>query len=298
MFQNIEVQWKAKDPVRAGYRRSGKALGLQGNNRNKNNVRQPGSDGNDGLKGNNTVFNRFGGGSNRPGVDIFKEGAKLYSDPSLKKQGRAVQHPRQMKREPNIPTKRSLQQQQQSQISNSVRHQSPESSRKAIFHKRAVSIPEERWNCGVLCPDRDLLNQELDNEISKYRKNSWSKEPMNPEPTLMGADNRGKRITHEKLQPRARVSAQTNGPVINFEREQKMFYCPDESVIHSGKRQQYGNWDSKVISLDVYEQERARPHTTASEKRRVRSGYNIEIVSPPNQSINIVKPELSICRKN
>ena len=115
MFQNIEVQWKAKDPVRVGYRRSGKALGLQGNNRNKNNVRQPGSDGNDGLKGNNTVFNRFGGGSNRPGVDIFKEGAKLYSDPSLKKQGRAVQHPRQMKREPNIPTKRSLQQQQQSQ---------------------------------------------------------------------------------------------------------------------------------------------------------------------------------------
>ena len=97
------------------------------------------------------------------------------------------------------------------------------------------------------------------------------------------------------------MSAHTNGPVINFEREQNVFYCPMESVIHSGRRQQYGDWDSKGLSVDVYDQERARPHTTAAEKRRVRSGYNDEKVSSSNQhvnAINVLKPELSIFKKS
>lgn len=305
MFHNIEVEWAAKDPVRRGANRGrSKAAGFQkgGGHSSNNDARGPGDGSKDaernfnyGESNRNRVFLGYGGDHQyaKPGANLYKEGDKCYDDPPVGKQLKTAQHPRQMKREPNIPTKRA--QQQQSTLTSSCGP--PQSSSR----KKSVSRGEERWNCGVMCADRDLLNQELDNRISKYRKNTWSKEPMYPDATLVGADKRGKRITHEKLQPRARMSAQTNGPVINFEREQKMFYCPEESIIHSGRRQHSDKWDPKGISFDVYEQERARPHTTAAEKRRVRSSYSDNKASSYNNyasAINVMKPELSICGKS
>ena len=143
----------------------------------------------------------------------------------------------------------------------------------------------------MTCADRDILNQELDNEISRYRKESWGKEPMHPEPRLVGVEMRSKRIVYEKLQPRARLSAQTNGPIVNYEREQKEFYCPEESVIHSGRRQRAGNWDSQAVSFDVLDQERARPSITAAEKRRMQSK---QIQQSTSNNVNVIKPELSL----
>ena len=136
----------------------------------------------------------------------------------------AVQAPRHMKRGPNIPTKRSLQGWGGANMSNPIHTSVTPTSATVGPVRNPQVLTHNRWDSGGVCVDRDLLNQELDNEISRYRKANWGKAPQVPDHTLLGAANRGQRIIHEKLQPRARLNANTNGPVVNFEREQRYAY--------------------------------------------------------------------------
>lgn len=147
----------------------------------------------------------------------------------------SINAPCQMKREKTIPTKRSL----------------PKPNPKEM---------EGRWDISALCPDRDLLNQELDNEISKYRSDDLPKEQVIPSPYLFhGQEARELRISHEKLKSRMRIHANTNGPVVNYEREKEEAFFPTESTIHSGRRQHSQNWNFKPKLYDVFEEERAKP---------------------------------------
>ena len=146
-----------------------------------------------------------------------------------------INTPCQMKREKTIPTKRSL----------------PKPYQKAT---------EGAWDISAICPDRDLLNQELDNEISKYRSDDLPKDQIFPSPYLFhGQEARELRLSHEKLKSRMRIYANTNGPVVNYEREKEEAFFPAESTIHSGRRQHSQNWNFKPKLYDVFEEERAKP---------------------------------------
>lgn len=173
-----------------------------------------------------------------------------------------------------------------------------------LASKRSLAVPkpkneEQLWNSSARCPDRDLLNLQLDNEISLHRKKEWPKTPREPEPVLLGTDKRAERVSHEKLISRSRIDAKTSGAILNYAKEKKEVFFPERSVIHSGRRSIAGSWNGQPLTFDVYDEERAKPQTKVSAMDRDALWAALsprQAVPRDGGKLLILKPESSICR--
>ena len=180
--------------------------------------------------------------------------------------------PKLMKREPTVNSKRML----------------PTSK---------LKVPEEVWICSAKCADRDILNIELDNIISKHRTN-WAYNQVMPDPLFLGVDKRNLRISHEKLISRCRITANTNGSLINYHQERKEYFHPDASYIHSGRGAISGEWNNTPKTFDVFNEDRAKPQKSKQSERKVvdYSTYSSRPKSASFNKLNVLKPENSICK--
>jgi hypothetical protein len=202
-----------------------------------------------------------------PNIEIKKSNRVEISPNSNKKD------PKLMKREPTVNSKRML-----------------------LTSK--LKVPEEVWICSAKCADRDILNIELDNIISKHRKANWTSNQVIPDPLFLGVDKRNLRISHEKLLSRCRKTANTNGSLINYHQERKEYFHPDESYIHSGRGAICGEWNNTPKTFDVFNEDRAKPQKSKQSERKVvdYSTYSSRPKSASFNKLNVLKPENSICK--
>lgn len=126
--------------------------------------------------------------------------------------------------------------------------------------------PNPLWELGTHPPNRDMLNIDLDNEISSRRKLEFHQQA----PPMLSSSRPKSSGGYSSQRNRSKPS--TNGPIVNYSKSVAAALT-ETSVIHSGKRAVSGKWTTKTTTIDV--DERAKPQGRPSKDREsFREQYN------------------------
>jgi hypothetical protein len=139
----------------------------------------------------------------------------------------------------------------------------PKSGSRRIPPKQAnLDIP---WDTSRKCADRDILNMELDNHISKIRNPPDSKRvPPEPVHSFQGPEHKNDRVSVPKSSHRSRLKPNTFGAILrpNIAREG---IFPGVSEIHAGKHMLANDWCHPAACNHIVQdiaKPQARPDTS------------------------------------